>query len=192
MRKIVYLIIILFLLSSCFSGRSKPSNFYNLVPIENNNIKIKTKKDLTIGIEPILVAKYLDRSEIITIKENETELNISDFNRWAEPLSNSIQRVIINNLSNYMINSTIMPTNTYKKAYDYTIFVYITKFEGKFNDKVYLESWYFIYDKNGKNIINEKVKFNMELGNNYENLVWQESVLISKLSKKIAEKLSKI
>lgn len=192
MKKALYLITILFLLSSCFGGRTKRSNFYNIVSIENNDIKITSKTSPIIGVELVSIPGYLDRPEIITIKGNDTELEISDFNRWAEPLSNSIQRVISNNLSIYMKNATIRPMNLYRRTFDYTVVIYIIKFEGKFNDKVYLDSWYSVYNRNSVNVINERVKFDTELGNTYEDLVEKQSILVSKLSEAIAKKLARL
>ncbi len=192
MKKAIYLTTVLFLLSSCFSGRTKPSNFYKIASIENEDIKIRSRNYSVIGIELVSVPGYLDRPEIVTIRGNNTELDISDFNRWAEPLSSSIQRTIANNLSMYLKNSTIRPMNLYRKTFDYTVAIYIIRFEGKFNDKVYLDSWYSIYNRNGINIANERVKFDTELGDSYDDLVEQQSLLISKLSEEIAKKLARL
>lgn len=192
MKRAIYLITVLFLLSSCFSGRTKPSNFYNIVSIENENIKIRGTNKSIVGIELVSIPGYLDRPEIVTIKGNSTELAISDFNRWAEPLSSSIQRTIANNLSMYTKNLTIRPINLYRKTFDYTIAIYIIRFEGKFSDKVYLDAWYSIYNKNGVNISNERIKFDMEIGDSYEDLVQKQSILISKLSEQIAKNLAKL
>ena len=59
MKKTVYILSILILLTSCFGGRSKPSNFYNLVATETNILNNKIK--LSIGIEPVNLPSYLDR-----------------------------------------------------------------------------------------------------------------------------------
>jgi len=192
MKKVIYLIVILFLLSSCFGGRSKPSSFYNIVSIENDEIEIKSKRKSVIGIDVVSIPGYLDRPELVTIKDNDTELIISEYNRWAEPLSSSIQRAIANNLSMYMQNVTVRPMNIYRKTFDYTVAIYIIKFEGKFDDRVYLDSWYSVYNRYGTNIINERVKFDMELGNSYEDLVRKQSILVSKLSEQIAKRISKL
>lgn len=192
MKKVIYLIVILFLLSSCFGGRSKPSSFYNIVSIENDEIEIKSKRKSVIGIDVVSIPGYLDRPELVTIKDNDTELIISEYNRWAEPLSSSIQRAIANNLSMYIQNVTVRPMNIYRKTFDYTVAIYIIKFEGKFDDRVYLDSWYSVYNRYGTNIINERVKFDMELGNSYEDLVRKQSILVSKLSEQIAKRISKL
>ena len=52
---------------------------------------------LSLGIGPVLVADYLDRVQITLVKDS--SLALDDFNRWGEPLSAGITRVIMEELS---------------------------------------------------------------------------------------------
>ncbi len=190
-KKSIFIIFALSLLSGCFGGRTGPSTFYTLVPI-NNDIKIKTRGNMVAIVELVSVPGYLDRPEITTIKNTNTELTISEYNRWAEPLPSAIQRVITENMSNYMTKAVVRPLNLFRKRYDYSILIYINRFEGKFNDKVYLDAWYSIVNRNGTNIVNKRVNFNTEVGDNYTDLVEKMSLLLSNLSESISNELSKL
>lgn len=192
MKKRIISIFFLLLLTSCFAGRSKPSNFYSMVSIDNNNLNIKLKHNIITVVEVVSIPGYLERPEIVTIKENDTELNISEFNRWAEPLSPLIKRVITDNMSKYMQNNVVRPLNVFRKKYDYSVLVYINRFDGKFNDKVYLDAWYSIVDKNGKDIVNERVNLNTNVSDNYNDLIQQMSILLAKLAESISKKLAMI
>lgn len=191
-KRTFFLCIGLILLSSCFGGRTNPSNFYNLVTSDDGETRIKTKENFVIGIELVSVPGYLDRPEIVTRKAGNTELDISEYNRWAEPLSTSLQRVISNNMSTYMPNSTVRPITIFRKYFDYTIVVYINGFEGRFNDKVYLNAWYFIADKNGNNLLSERIVLDIPVGNTYDDLVEKQSVLIGNLSEELAKRIGKV
>ena len=191
-KKTIYLFIISIILSSCFGGRTNPSNFYNIVASDDGETRIKTKKNFIIGIELVSVPGYLDRPEIVTIKNKDTELNISEYNRWAEPLSTSLQRVISNNMSSCMPNSTVRPITIFRKYFDYTIVIYINRFEGKFNDKAYLNAWYFISDKNGTNLLSERIVLDIDIGNTYDDLVKKQSILIGRFSEELAKRMGKV
>lgn len=190
MKKTVYILSILILLTSCFGGRSKPSNFYNLVATETNILNNKIK--LSIGIEPVNLPSYLDRSEIITIKNNGTEINISDFNRWADTLSTAIQRVLIQDMSILLPKSIIKASTFTKSQFDYIIVISINKLEAKFNDKAYLDAYYDIYNKNGKSIIRERITLETTILDTYSDLAQKYSILLSQLSQKIATKIIKL
>lgn len=190
MKKIVYILSILILLTSCFGGRSKPSNFYNLVATETNILNNKIK--LSIGIEPVNLPSYLDRSEIITIKNNGTEINISDFNRWGDTLSTATQRVLIQDMSILLPKSIIKASTFTKSQFDYIIVISINKLEAKFNDKAYLDAYYDIYNKNGKSIIRERITLETTILDTYSDLAQKYSILLSQLSQKIATKIIKL
>lgn len=52
---------------------------------------------VSLGVGPVLVADYLDRVQITLV--NDSVLVLDDFNRWGEPLSAGITRVIMEELS---------------------------------------------------------------------------------------------
>ncbi len=82
-------------------GSSPPVQKYILTPsIENDTETLSGKEntEITIGIGSIEFSEYLKRPEIVSFKGN-SELNVDEFNRWAEPLEKNFERVLIENLS---------------------------------------------------------------------------------------------
>lgn len=147
----------------------------------------------------ISIPNYLDRPQVVTIKNNKTELNISELNRWAEPLANSLQRTIVNNLSFYMKNSTIRPVNMNHKAFDFIVTVNINKFDGTFGNSVFLDVYWSVKNKNNKMVTNKHSYFQLPLSNaynplsdNYNELVKRESELVDELSIQIAKTLEQL
>ena len=53
---------------------------------------------ISLGIGPVSLPGYLDRQEIVTrIAQN--QVNLSEYDRWAEPLEESFTRVVSQNVS---------------------------------------------------------------------------------------------
>jgi uncharacterized lipoprotein YmbA len=80
-------------------GSSPPIQKYILTPsIENDTETLSETPEITIGIGSIEFSEYLKRPEIVSFKGN-NELNVDEFNRWAEPLEKNFERVLLENLS---------------------------------------------------------------------------------------------
>ena len=190
MRKFYSLIVVLFL-SSCIGGMSMPSNFYNLVSCDNTNIKLKTKKSFIINIEPVAIPAYLDRYQIITLNGDNTEYNISEMNRWAEPLSDSIQRTLAKDMYSYMPNSVVRASTMKLMNADYSVYVMIDKFDGKFEDKLVLNVWWSILNKNGKVLMTKNSSLAADLeSSSYNDLVKKYSQLVNQLAIEIGNNIN--
>ena len=61
---------------------------------------------LSIGIGPIRVADYLDRPQI-TLKQDNT-LQLSEFQRWGEPLTAGITRVLMEDLATRLDSKSLV------------------------------------------------------------------------------------
>ncbi len=185
MKKICFLLLC-FLMVNC--ATSKPSNFYNITVIKNNNFKIENNKKISIGIKQVIIPNYLSRPQIVTVK-NKSEFNVSETNRWLESLQYSIQRAVADNISSYNENFTAKSINFEKDNFDYVIQIEVNRMDGNFNGFVELDSFYTIKDKYGKietkhiNLLN-KISIDKI---DYSKLVNEYNLLISELSKKIAE-----
>ena len=98
-RKILLSLIGVLALSAC--GASKPSQFYvlnALSPSELSRQTISVGSGLAIGLAPVNMPEYLDRPQIIS-RGGGNQLELGEFDRWAEPLNRNIERVVARNLS---------------------------------------------------------------------------------------------
>ncbi len=98
-RRLLVALIGLLALSAC--GASKPSQFYvlnALSPSELSRETISVGSGLAIGLAPVNMPEYLDRPEIIS-RGGGNQLELGQFDRWAEPLNRNIERVVARNLS---------------------------------------------------------------------------------------------
>jgi uncharacterized lipoprotein YmbA len=60
---------------------------------------------MSIGINPIVVPAYLDRPQIVT-RIGANELEMAKFHCWAEPMEDSLGRVLAEDLSNLLFTRT--------------------------------------------------------------------------------------
>jgi len=92
------MLLVIIIFSGCL-GQSKPVSFYILKPIKDHkNIQPASKQIDTLGIGPIILAKYLDRPEIVT-RLGDNRAKINDFHQWMGPLKDNISNVLVENFA---------------------------------------------------------------------------------------------
>ena len=141
---------ILFLLgtSACtIGGKSSPSYFYVLDPKIEVEVK-ENLKDLRIGVGPIVIPGYIDRPQIVT-KTESAELQLAEFNRWAEPMDAMFTRTLAENIkaitSSHLIHSYPWLTNL---KFDYQVNAKVIKFENNSNGDASLVVHWQLINKN--------------------------------------------
>ena len=83
-----------------FSPMSDPSRFFMLNPLpQSEQSRPDTDKvnSLFLGIGPIRFPAYLDRDQIVT-RAGQNRFDVSENDRWAEPLEQNFTRVLSQNL----------------------------------------------------------------------------------------------
>jgi len=78
-------------------GTSAPVRYYGLVPVETQ-AEFAVADQFAITVGPIRIPEYLNRSQIVT-RGTGVEMDFGEFDRWAEPLEESFQRTVTNNLA---------------------------------------------------------------------------------------------
>ena len=141
---------------------TQPTRFYVLssLPRSDTTQAESVKGGVAIGIRPVVLPKYLDRPQIVT-RVGRNQLDIAEFDQWAEPLKNNFGNVIAENLS------ILVPTNriavfpwTKSTPIDYQLAVNVTRFEASAGGDSQLISRWSIMGKNGKKLIlRRKSKF---------------------------------
>ncbi len=89
-------------ISGCAS--TAPTKFYILNTIESAapaEEVVTGEKGPAVGLGPLVLPGYLKRPHIVTRGEG-NELYFAEFDRWAEPLTKNIYRVLTENLSNIL------------------------------------------------------------------------------------------
>jgi hypothetical protein len=177
------------LLSGC--GYSAPSSFYllqSMPGIEKVKQTSSTGQGLTICVGPVMLPKYLDRPQIVTITGT-SEVKLASFHRWAEPLQDNFSGVLAENLSQLLGTDRIIifPRENASSS-DYQIIVTVIRFDGEPGGNAVLSARWSIYGGGGKQeLVSKKTDISEAAGTQgYEALVSAQSRTIIALSKEIA------
>ncbi len=106
------------------------------------------ERGIAVGVGPINLAPYLDRPQIV-IRGVGHKLELSEFNRWAEPLNDSVSRVIIVNLSNMLESTRIfkIPRRNKTIPLEFRIEIDIARFDGTLGGNAMLVARWTLYGR---------------------------------------------
>ena len=176
----------LLLISAC--GTSQKTDFYQLEETSDASL-VGVEKGCIIGVGPINLPEYINRPQIVT-RKSEHHFNVSEFNRWIEPINDSINRLLVINLSNNLNSNRVywLPRNDRQYPLDLRIAIDIGRFDGQLGKEVILESRWSIFDKDDKPVLT-RVSLIKEAvnGESYSALVAAMNRALQQLGKEIAQ-----
>jgi len=194
-RNTITIIGVLFIiLAGC--GTTEPSRFYLLSPGQFPDSAVKDiNESLTLGIGPVDLPEYLDRPQIVTMKDPNS-LVISDFDRWAEPLKHNITRVLADDLSTLLVTDQIFFFPWRGSApVDYQITVDVIRFEKGNDGRVTLSARWSIsngYDNKMQLMKKSTIMKPVEEEIGYDALVGVMSEALTDLGSEIAAAIKDI
>ena len=80
------------------TGCSSPDNKYFTLSTEAPAAPVSTAGTRTISVDEVTIPSYLDRPQIV-IRQNATQADIHEYERWLEPLDSMMRRVLAADLS---------------------------------------------------------------------------------------------
>ena len=181
-------------LAGCAS--SAPTRFYVLSPLASSKAESQALKDegcIAIGIGPVELPAYLDRPQIVT-RVSENELNLAEFDKWAEPLKENFSRVLVENMSSLLCADAISifpwkgPT-----PIDYQVEVTVIRMDGNVGGNATLVARWAIFKENDrKMLLTRQSSFSRRINSEgYKALVSAQSRATADLSREIAEAIKK-
>ncbi len=127
------------LLAAC--GSSPPARHFSLSP----TVPVATGDDtgaiVAIGVGPIRIPEYLDRTQIV-IRDAGQELLVDEFSRWAEPLTSAFHRVVAADVDNSVdgLAAVAFPwESAVRSVVDYRLLGEVTRFDADRSGRVVLE-----------------------------------------------------
>ena len=162
------LFIILAIISGCVSvGSSPQAKFYSLRPlkdVESQKIATSALKDAIIGVGPLKIPAYLDRPQIVT-RRSDNELELAEFDRWAEPLEDGVSRVLAQNLGSILPDSKVLlyPWSYYEPV-KYQIVLEIVSIEAILQNEVNLSvNWSLLNAESKKVLLINTSRYNAKV-----------------------------
>jgi uncharacterized lipoprotein YmbA len=126
-------------LAGCLSPREDTSAFFLLSPTPSI-ISAITPIDVAVGLGPIELPPYLDRSQIV-VRLSDNQVALSDADRWAEPLAANLQRTLEENLTSLLPGASFVDYPWYPvQAPDHAVAITFRRFEADTAGTVVLEA----------------------------------------------------
>ena len=190
-----------FVTLSAGCGRSLPTRYYVLHSWnESMNSKEESQRPdeahcISIGVGPVKIPDYLDRAEIVT-RVAPNELKLAEFDQWAEPLSQSISRVLADNLSGLLcVKPVVIFPWRGTVSIDYQIEAEIVRMDGNLGGNATLEARWMIFGAREpkKLLVIKKTRFTEPVGGqDFRALVSAQSRNLEALSRNIAAAITSL
>jgi len=190
----LYLAIFALILITGCTPNTRQVKFYQLQPISRSDAQIaksEMPKPLIIGLGPVEIPAYLDRPQIVTGNTG-SELRMAEYHRWAEPLRDTITRVLTENLALAMPNSHVL-TFPWNRAItpDLQVEVKINRFHVDAVGNCELKADWTVLKQN-KPVLMKSVQIHVPVAGpdiDYEAKVAALSQALAKFSKEMADEL---
>ncbi len=176
------------LLGGCV--RSPEPKFYTLIPVQDQYSARRSNPapHAVIGIGPVKLADYLDRSQIVTRTGN-AQLITSEFNRWVGSFKDNFINVLADDLG-FLLSDQQIYLYPWRSSVpiDYQVTLDVVRCDGRLGDAVWLETRWSIFKGPGRRLLKTKRSSISEpvTGADYGALVGAQSRAVAKLSQEIA------
>ena len=175
---------------------SSPSRFYLLSPasvVKDEAGSTVQGNCIHLRIARVTLPEYLNRPHIVT-RTTENNLTLSDDDQWAEPLSDTVARVLAEDISQHVCTKKIsLPPGKASGESDYRVEVEVYRMDGSLGKEAVLEVWWTvsggagnIFHRSKRSKFSESVK-----GDTYSAFVQAQSRMLDTFGREIAETIRK-
>jgi uncharacterized lipoprotein YmbA len=179
---------LLFLVAGC--GQSQQSRLYTLSDLSESETLISNNAPLTVGVGPVTLPQYLDRPHMV-VRQSPNRLAVAEFDRWAESLTDTVPRVLTENLGALLGSERVYRhPSSQRRRPDLTVRIAMSRFEGTASGSALLVArWEILAGDSAEPLSTGRVveRRNGAAAGDYEAMAAQLSDLLTELSRIIAE-----
>ena len=189
--RIAFFALLAILVATAGCAKGPPPDFYVLHAKAGESIA-GVERGLAVGVGPIELPAHLNRSQIVT-RTSDYQLDLSESHQWAEPLKDSVSRVIAVNLSNMLeSNRVYVIPRRQKISLDFQVSIDIARFDGRLGEAATLGARWTLYGEDTREPLFSKVTIVYEETGDgtYDSLVAASSRTLEVLSMEIAEAIN--
>ena len=178
------LVIGIALIAGC--GNSPKQHYYTLsapaVPAEE-------KPGFTVAVGPVTVPEMVDRAQIV-VRTSVHQVEVSELNRWAEPLKRSIPQVVAASLARELAPARVVVYSPGGGSADYRVRIDVERFESEPGKAATIAaSWSVRRNAGGEARAGRSMVRESADGSGYETLVAAHSRALEGVSRDIADAL---
>lgn len=185
-----------FIFSGCTS--TPPTRYYSLTPVEQQPL-IPVSETATqamsaplVGIGPLQLAKYLDRTQIV-LRQTPNRVEISEFDQWISTPGDQIYLTMQENLSALLATDRIVRYPWKRSAEpDFQVAIEVIQMDGILGKEVQLVARWQLYRKGGTQLVASKKADVTESvsGEGFGPLAQAHSRALGKLCRAIAKEIA--
>ena len=174
----------------CGCGRSTPTRYY-LLESALGPVKADSLPSKTLRVAQVTVPDYLDRNSIVSRVNGQTELIVSQFHAWAEPVGHGVRRVVQEVLTAPMLAAgfNVLASGDDTRA-DYGLLVDVQRLDGNFDANAVLEARWTLKNRHddvlARGIYADAEPVN---GKTYDALTAAESTMVRRMAEHLATRL---
>lgn len=174
---------------------SQDTRYYLLEPVtapEGPKAAPALSADTVIGVGPVTLATYLDRPQIVT-RLRDNRIRVDEFNRWGEPLRDSVTRVLMDNMS-LMAGDGRVIAFPWKRSQKVTVqvVVAVSGFEADDTGAVTLRARWQLLNGDGERLGERRTEITRASGSDYGQAAAAMSGLISDLAGEIYRAIAEL
>ena len=136
-------------------GRSDPARFYVLTEVPRSTVATppaEPGRGAAVGVGPVALPGYLDRIQIVTRRG--AQLEVAEFDRWGEPLSEGVPRAIAAHLAALLQTERIVVFPwPGARTIEHQVVVDVTRFDGVAGGDVLLEARWRVLGQDRKELV---------------------------------------
>jgi uncharacterized protein len=181
---------VLLLLGGC--ATSAPAHFYVLTPIEQKPVTLGS--ELIVGVGPIQLPAYLDQPQMVK-RVTPNRLEVNEFERWAGPLQQDVERVLAQNLGRLLGTARVL-IYPWEGAVpvDLQVTAEIRRFDAGVSGEVQLDALWTVFQGDGRRLLymTQSSVSVAALGADFDAIAQAQSAALGELSQAIARELSRL
>ena len=185
-RTLLFALAGVMLLSAC-ARTSSPSLYLLDFPVGPELAGIE--HGVAVGVGPIDLPQYLDRPQIIT-RTSVNQVSAAEGHQWAEPLKNSVSRVIVVQIARRLDSNRIyLLPRRISTALDYRVEIDIGRLDGSIGGDMVLAARWSLLRGESKTPLMTRVSLLHEpvTADDYEALVSAQVRVLERMSDEIAD-----
>ncbi len=174
-------------------GQTETSRLYTLSSIAEVEPMTTASDRVSVGVGPVTLPQYLDRPQIV-VRQSPNRLELSEFDRWAEPLSNTVPRVVSANLAHLLDTERVyVLPQIRRRQTDFDVALDISRFEPSTTGPASLVvRWEIFTDDDGPPVDEGKIvaERGSAVAGDYEAMAASLSALLAELSEVLASRIA--
>lgn len=175
-------------------GTSPPVHYYDLEALETGYVSDK-EAYLRVGVGPLRTPDYLSRSQIVT-RGGDSRVIVDDFNRWVEPVSDAVYRVVAENLDSLIDDAVVVAfPYTHIANLDYQLVGRISRFDADADGTVVLQIQWSVISAQDEFIVQpRRVRYEARAARagDYPALVRAMNEVLQKFSRDVSKSLDSV